>query len=136
MRIAKRFLAAIFLMSAMIIIGGCASAFAQDTNLVVRIAKLQIDPSKLEIYKAALKEEITISVRVEAGVLSLNAVYEKNNPTRVTILEIYANEEAYQAHLQTPHFVKYKKDTKDMVKSLELVETIPIALETKPKIPY
>ena len=106
---------------------------AQDKNLVVRIAKLEIDPAQLESYKDALKEEIEISVRVEPGVLTLNAVAEKNHPTHITIMEIYANAEAYKSHLETPHFKKYKSTTKDMVKSLELVETVPVALETKGK---
>jgi quinol monooxygenase YgiN len=108
-----------------------SNASAQDKSLVVRIAKLQIDSAQLENYKAALKEHAETAVRVEPGVLTLYAVYEKNNPTHVTVFEIYANQDAYKAHLQTPHFIKYKTSTKDMVKSLELVETVPIALETK-----
>ena len=109
------------------------NASAQDKNLVVRIARLQIDSAQMEAYKAALKEHAETAVRVEPGVLNLYAVYEKNNPTHVTVFEIYANEAAYKAHLQTPHFLKYKTSTKDMVKSLELIETVPIALETKYK---
>jgi quinol monooxygenase YgiN len=106
-------------------------ASAQDKNIVVRIAKLEIDSAQLENYRAALKEHAETAVRVEPGVLTLYAVYEKNNPTHVTVFEIYASQDAYKAHLQTPHFIKYKTSTKDMVKSLELIETVPIALESK-----
>lgn len=109
------------------------NASAQDKNLVVRIARLQIDSAQMDAYKVALKEHAETAVRVEPGVLNLYAVYEKNNPTHVTVFEIYANEAAYKAHLQTPHFLKYKSGTKGMVKSLELIETVPIALETKYK---
>jgi quinol monooxygenase YgiN len=109
------------------------NAIAQEQNIVVRVAKLQIDSAQLDNYKAALKEEIETSVRIETGVLTLYAVSDKNNPTHITVFEIYANQEAYLAHLQTPHFKKYKSSTKEMVKSLELSETVPIALETKPK---
>ncbi len=70
-------------------------------------------------------------MRVEPGVIALNAVAEKHDPTRITILEVYASEEAYQAHLQTPHFKQYKADTLHMVKSLELVEVEPIILGLK-----
>jgi quinol monooxygenase YgiN len=115
--------------------GAYCAASAQDKNLVVRIAKLKIDSIQLESYKAALKEHAEAAVKVEPGVITLYAVYEKNNPTRVTVFEIYANTDAYEFHLKTPHFLKYKTGTKDMVKSLELVETVPIALETKPNIP-
>ena len=108
-------------------------ASAQNKNQMVRLAKIVIDSSQLENYKAALKEEIETSVRVEPGVKTLYAVSEKNNPTHITILEIYSDTAAYRAHLQTPHFIKYKTSTKDMVKSLELIETIPLVPEMKIK---
>ncbi|MGF7077315.1 putative quinol monooxygenase [Mucilaginibacter sp. 3215] len=110
------------------------SAAAQDKNKVVRIAKLQIDSAQLNNYMAVLKEHAETAVRVEPGVLTLYAVSEKNNPTHITVFEIYADAAAYQAHLQTPHFKKYKSTTKDMVKSLELVETTPIVLAAKPRL--
>lgn len=109
------------------------SAFAQEKTQMVRLAKLVIDLSQLESYKAALKEEIETSVRLEPGVRTLYAVSEKDNPTHITILEIYADSAAYKAHLQTPHFLKYKNTTKDMVKSLQLVETVPLIPEMKIK---
>lgn len=97
-----------------------------EQNQMVRLAKLVIDSTQLENYKAVLREEIEASVRLEPGVLTLYAVAEKDSPTHITILEIYADTNAYKAHLQTPHFIKYKTETKDMVKSLELVETTPL----------
>ena len=99
---------------------------AQENTQMVRLAKLVIDSAHLERYKNQLKEEIETSVRVEKGVLTLYAVSEKARPTHFTILEIYADEQAYKAHLQTPHFIKYKDATKNMVKSLELVESSPL----------
>ncbi|MBC3793008.1 4-carboxymuconolactone decarboxylase [Spirosoma sp. LMG 31447] len=100
--------------------------FSQTKTQMVRIAKIVVDPAQLEPYKAALKEEIDASVRLEPGVLTLYAMSDKDNPTHITILEIYADTDAYKAHIQTPHFLKYKTGTKDMVKALELVETVPL----------
>jgi quinol monooxygenase YgiN len=110
-----------------------SSAGAQQTGQVVHVAKLRINPAHLESYKAALKEEIETSVRVEPGVLKLDAVAEKNNPSSIIILEVYADSASYKSHLQTPHFKKYKSATKDMVKSLELIDAEPIVITTKPK---
>src|SRR6186713_2551318 len=101
-------------------------ACAQEKGQMVRLAKLVIDSDQLESYTTLLKEEIETSVRVEPGVLTLYAVAEKDHPTHITILEIYADSASYKAHLQTPHFIKYKTGTSGMVKSLQLVETIPI----------
>ena len=104
----------------------CGQTSVQNKNQMVRLAKLVIDSTQLENYNALLKEEIEASVRVEPGVLTLYAVAEKNDPTHITILEIYADTVAYKLHLLTPHFIKYKNGTKDMVKALELVETVPL----------
>ena len=101
-------------------------AAAQTDKQLVRLARLEIYPAQLESYKAAIKEHIETALRVEPGVLTLYAVAEKANPTHITVLEIYASEAAYQAHLKTPHFLKYKSGTQQMVKSLELVETEPL----------
>jgi 4-carboxymuconolactone decarboxylase len=108
-------------------------ASAQTKTQMVRIAKIVVDPAQLEAYKAAAREEIEASVRLEPGVLTLYAVSEKDNPTHITILEIYADIIAYKAHIQTPHFLKYKTGTKDMVKSLELVEVDPLVPSMKIK---
>jgi len=100
---------------------------------LVRLAELDIDPAQLESYKAALREEIETSIRVEPGVLALYAVSVKGHPSQIRVLETYADEAAYQAHLETPHFKKYKTGTEGMVKSLKLIETDPIVLGAKPQ---
>jgi len=113
---------------------GALPTFAQNSQMVIHLAKLEIDSAQLDSYKAALKEGVETSVRLETGVLMLYALYEKDHPTRVTVVEIYASPEAYQAHLTSPHFIKYKTATKDMVKSLQLVDQAPISLASKIKL--
>jgi quinol monooxygenase YgiN len=109
------------------------NASAQESKQMVRLAKLVIDSTQLESYKIFLKEEIETSIKLEKGVLTLYAVFEVNKPNHLTILEIYADKKAYEKHIQTPHFKKYKESTKNMVKSLELVETIPLISNMKIK---
>ncbi len=98
---------------------------------IVRLAELEIEPARIEQYKAALREEIEASIRLEPGVLTLYAVALRDNPTHVRILEMYAGAAAYKSHLKTPHFLKYKAATQGMVKSLKLLETDPIQLGSK-----
>jgi len=99
----------------------------------VRVAEIEVDPVQLEVYKAAAKEIIEDSVRLEPGVLALYSVSDKDNPARVTVFEIYADKDAYKTHLETAHFKKYKAATQDMVRSLKLRDTVPIALSAKSK---
>ncbi|PVH25304.1 putative quinol monooxygenase [Sphingobacterium corticibacter] len=107
--------------------------FATD-NMMVRIAEVEIEPSHLEAYKAILIEEAEASVRLESGVITIFPMFEKENPTLIKILEIYANEEAYKAHLKTPHFQHYKTETEKMVISLNLLDMDAMDKETMSNI--
>jgi quinol monooxygenase YgiN len=98
---------------------------------IVRIAELEIDPAQVDAYRALLSEEIEASVDRESGVLMLHAVAEKARPERIRILEVYASQEAYEAHLKTPHFLKYKAGTAEMVKALRLVDVEPVMMRRK-----
>ena len=99
------------------------------SDCLVRLAELEIDPAQLDAYRAALREEIETSVRVEPGVLALYAVAVKDHPNQIRLFEMYASPAAYQAHLRSAHFKKYKGATAAMVKSLRLIETEPLLLE-------
>jgi len=103
-------------------------------EMMVRISEIEIDANYLEEYKAILKEEAEASVRLEPGVISIFPMYQKENPTQVRILEIYASREAYESHLKTPHFQKYKTTTLKMVKALKLVDMEGIDAKTMTEI--
>ncbi len=107
-------------------------AMAQQKEQMVRLAKIQVDPSQLDKYNAALKEQMTTAVKLEPGVLTYYAVADKTHAAHITILEIYADTTAYQSHILTPHFKKYKETVQHMVISLELVDVNLLASAKKP----
>jgi quinol monooxygenase YgiN len=117
----------------LLIISSSGSLLAEESAPMVRLSRLVIDVTQLESYRAFLTEEVNASIRLEPGVRTLYAVSEKERPTHFTILEIYADRAAYEAHIKSPHFLKYKTATKDMVKSLELIDTVPLVAEMKIK---
>ena len=82
-------------------------------------------------FKAAIKESVETSVRVEPGVLVLYAVSEKDDPARIRVFEIYTDADAYRTHLETPHFRKFRAVTETMVRSRKLLDAIPIAMGAK-----
>jgi quinol monooxygenase YgiN len=109
-------------------------AVAEEHHMpFVRIAELEIDPAQLESYKAAVKEEMKTSVRVEPGVLAIYAVAEKDDPSKLRFFEMYADEAAYRAHIESAHFKKYVTTTKDMITSRRLIDTVPVQLSAKKK---
>ena len=71
---------------------------------VTRIARVTIDSTKLQPYMALLKEQMETAVRAEPGVISYNVYAEKASPNKLTIVEVYADNNAYLAHRETAHF--------------------------------
>ncbi len=93
---------------------------------VVRLAQIEVYPERLKEYLSFAKEVGTVSMATEPGVVGLFSMQDKADPCKVYILEVYADREAYQSHIQTAHFKKYKEGTADMVKSLQLTDTTPL----------
>jgi quinol monooxygenase YgiN len=86
------------------------------------MAEIEIVPEYLDTYLAILREESEASVRLEPGVICIYPMFQKEHPTQIRLLEIYADRKAYESHLRTPHFKHYKETTLKMVKSLTLVD--------------
>ena len=120
--IAFLFAGALFALQAPAGASGGRDSRGMNKEMLVRISEIEIHPNYLKEYKTILKEEAEDSVRLEAGVISIFPMYRRDKPTEIRILEIYASREAYESHLKTPHFQKYKTTTLKMVKSLKLVD--------------
>lgn len=93
-----------------------------QTQMMVRLSEIEIVPEHLDEYLTILKKESAASMRLEPGVISIFPMTQQENPAQVRILEIYANHDAYESHLKSPHFLEYKASTLQMVKSLKLVD--------------
>jgi uncharacterized protein (DUF1330 family)/quinol monooxygenase YgiN len=100
-------------------------------NPVVRTADLEIDPARLDAYKAAVSEEIEASIRVEPGVGAIYAMALKGAPNQMRFIEIYADENAYLLHRETPHFKKYLEVTQSMITGRKLVEATPVVIAAR-----
>ena len=111
--------------------GGAVAQQADEQY--VQVAEIEVDPVQLDAYRVAVQEHIDAAIRKEPGVLVLYAVSEKGNPTHVKVFEIYRDRTAYEAHLGSDHFRKYKATVEKMVKSLKLVQATPIMLSAKSK---
>lgn len=93
---------------------------------IVRLSKIKVNPDYIDEYMKYAVEVGTISLQTEPGVLTMYAVADKENPANITILETYANQEAYKSHIASAHFQKYKQGTIHMVDSLRLDDVTPL----------
>lgn len=105
---------------------GMCAKLPMAADGIVRLSKIEVVPEYLEAYIKYATEVGEISLRTEPGVLTMYAVSEKENPCKVTILETYASKEAYESHIASEHFQKYKQGTMHMVKTLTLSDQIPL----------
>lgn len=103
----------------------CAKQIMQ-TDGIIRLSKIEVDSQYLDEYMKYAKEVGEVSLRTEPGVLTMYAVSDKENPCLITILETYASQEAYQRHIASAHFQKYKQGTLHMVRSLQLCDQKPL----------
>ncbi len=106
-----------------------AAAIA-TANMIVRIAEIEVYPQYMKEYLAFANEVDRLSIEREPGVICLYPMQSAEDSCQIRILEIYASDEAYQQHLKTPHFQKYKQGTLHMVKDLKLPTMKPLDPET------
>jgi quinol monooxygenase YgiN len=100
--ISRRFLAFWTALTACLSCSRAPASATPPRRPVVRLAELEIDRAQLGPYLAALREEVETSIRVEPGVLTLYSVQVKGAPSRVRLFEMYADSNAYNAHIVSP----------------------------------
>ena len=98
----------------------------QPGDRITRLAEIEVDPTQLEAYMQRATEVGRTSMATEPGVLTLFSMQDKADPAKIYILEVYADSAAYQHHIQTAHFRKYKESTAAMVRSLKLIDVDPL----------
>ena len=103
-------------------------------TMICRIAEIEVYPQYLNEYLTFANDVDRRSMTEEPGVICLFPMQSAEDSTQIRILEIYASDEAYQQHLKTPHFLKYKQGTLHMVKSLKLPTMQPLDSEAMNKI--
>ena len=123
----------LFVYGASVLATALGAAAQEAGGQYVQVAEIEVDPAQLDAYRTAVQEQINAAIQREPGVLVLYAVSEKDEPNHVKVFEIYRDRKAYEAHLGSDHFKKYKATVEKMVTSLKLVQATPIALGAKTK---
>lgn len=106
----------------------------EQKTMIVRIAEIEVYPEYLKDYLKSARNVGSESVRKEPGVICIFPNQVRADETKIRIVEIYRNKEAYQHHLTTPHFQAYKQGTLHMVKSLNLLDIQPLTPDAMQQI--
>ncbi|MEH4625641.1 antibiotic biosynthesis monooxygenase [Phytobacter diazotrophicus] len=96
-------------------------------NLVI----VEVKPEFQSEFKKIVLPEMAESLKVEKGVLAMYAGTDSQAPNRWYFYEIYASEEDYQLHRQTPHFRGYLRKTAHMSAGKDAIPVKPVFLRNK-----
>jgi quinol monooxygenase YgiN len=108
-----------------------SNALAPGAGPVVIVVELEIVPTELDNFKAAVKENAAAWVREEPGCLEFNVAFDKDNPTYAFVFEVYENAEAVAAHQATSRFQTYMAEAAKRVKARKFTEMVPFVLNAK-----
>ncbi|WP_052125189.1 putative quinol monooxygenase [Gallibacterium anatis] len=104
-----------------------ASLSSQATP-IMNLFELGIAEGQNTAYYQVAQHNIQTSIKNEKGTLAMIALQSQDDPQMGYMLELYADEAAYQAHRQTPHFQAYLKDTAAMLESKDYRTVQPLYL--------
>ena len=106
----------------------------QSERTINNLVVVEVKPEFQAAFKNIVFPEMVESLRVEKGVLAMYAATDMKNIHRWYFYEIYASDEDYQLHRQTPHFKDYLTQTAHMCASKEMIPVKPVFLRNKGEI--
>lgn len=108
---------------------GVIMALNAQAAPLMNFFELGVAQGKTAKYDQVAEHNIGTSIANEKGTLAMYSVKQQANPEMAYMVEIYADEAAYQAHRETPHFKDYLQQAADMVadKQFTAVQTTYLA---------
>lgn len=124
---------ALFMLTSMLLntVLGVPALAQERSTPFIRWAELEIDARQTAAFGAAAREHVNAAIQNEAGLLALHVTQEVEQPTQVRVFEMYADEKAYQTHLETPHFKRFVAATQAMITARQVFTAVPIRVGSK-----
>lgn len=92
------------------------------------LLKTQLKPGSYAAFMAAMEGNAAASVRDEPGCLTFDVLRDRSDPDRVWLYEVYVDEAAFEAHMQTAHFLASRPLVNPLILSQEVIEADVLAL--------
>ena len=88
--------------------------------MYIVIAPIQVKKGFKEQFVEEMIADGKGSVTNEPGCLRFDIVQDTHDPDRIWLYEVYRDEAAFEAHKQTPHFIRWRDTTKDWTEETSL----------------
>jgi (4S)-4-hydroxy-5-phosphonooxypentane-2,3-dione isomerase len=82
---------------------------------IFHTAHLRVREDAAEPFRDRLLRHARISLDAEPGCNRFDIYQESKDPTLFLLIEIYADEAAFDAHRNSPHYLQFREDVKDWV---------------------
>lgn len=69
---------------------------------------IQIQPEHRDEFLASMLDDARGSVNDEPGCYRFDVLQDPNDPNKIYLYEIYRDRAAFDAHLQAPHFTRWR----------------------------
>ena len=81
--------------------------------MYIIVAPIQIKEGFKEQFVAGIKENASHAQNDEPGCLQFNVIQDANDINRLWVYEVYKDEDAFKAHQQSPHYLKFRGESSD-----------------------
>ncbi|HEX9872154.1 MAG TPA: putative quinol monooxygenase [Candidatus Tectomicrobia bacterium] len=81
--------------------------------MLALLVTIKIKPGYRDAFVESLLDDARGSVNNEPGCLRFDVLQDNADPNRIFLYEVYKDEQALEAHRQTPHFQKWREAVKD-----------------------
>ena len=79
------------------------------------VVSLRVKPELREKFLQAIEDDSICSVRDEPRCLRFDVLQDREDPDRYYFYEVYRDEAAFQAHLQTPHLARWRTAAEEVL---------------------
>ena len=87
--------------------------------MLALVVSIESPPESRDRFLAAIREQAGASLEQEPGCLRFDICEAVDDPNRFVLYEVYADEEAWEAHPKTEHFARWRRAAEECGLRLE-----------------
>ena len=101
--------------------------------MITRLFRLERDMAKEDYYNEVGANNLVTSIKVEPGTLAMYATHVPDDPKTCYVFEVYADDDAYNEHVASPHFKAFGKMAGEVLTDRAVFQLVPRLLVEKPE---
>ena len=82
--------------------------------MLVLIVNVQVKPGKRDEFLEVIRDDAESTASKEEGNFQFSVIQNNDDADNFSLVEVYRDQAALDAHRLTPHFLKYREATADI----------------------